>query len=45
MTDWAIIAERIGAATGRPFAPNAAPRPVGGGCINEAVSLRDGERR
>jgi len=45
MTDWATISARIGAATGRPFAPTAAPRPVGGGCINAAALLDDGHRR
>ena len=44
MTDWTLIARHIAAATGRPFAPTAAPRPVGGGCINAAAILGDGER-
>jgi fructosamine-3-kinase len=38
------IAERIGAATGVPFAARGADR-VGGGCINEALTLHDGARR
>ncbi|WP_295392552.1 fructosamine kinase family protein [uncultured Thiodictyon sp.] len=43
MTDWAAIAEHIAAATGRPFTPTAGPRPVGGGCISDAVILADRE--
>ncbi|WP_295454408.1 fructosamine kinase family protein [uncultured Thiodictyon sp.] len=44
MTDWAVIAQHIASATGQPFAPTAAARPVGGGCINDAVILTAGER-
>jgi protein-ribulosamine 3-kinase len=43
VTDWSEIAARIGAASDKPFAP-AAPRSVGGGCINAAVTLSDGEQ-
>jgi protein-ribulosamine 3-kinase len=43
VTDWSQIAEQIAAAGGQPFRPGA-PRPVGGGCINAAAVLRDGER-
>ncbi len=38
------IAERIRSASGEPFAP-AAPRGLGGGDINEAYLLADGERQ
>lgn len=38
------IAEAITRATGTPFQPTDA-RPIGGGCINAAVLLADGERR
>jgi len=38
------LAHAIAAATGRPFAP-AVPREVGGGCINRALVLEDGDRR
>ncbi len=41
MTVWTAIAEQIGALTGEPFAP-AAPRSIGGGCINTTVRLSDG---
>ncbi len=40
---WVAIAAHIAAATGRPFTPARAPRPVGGGCINSAAILGDGE--
>ena len=43
MTDWSTIANRIAEATGTPFVPGA-PRGMGGGCINTAVKLCDGER-
>jgi fructosamine-3-kinase len=43
VTDWGAIARAIGAATGRPFAP-AQRRPLGGGCINSAATVGDGER-
>lgn len=43
VTDWSQIATQIAAASGRPFTP-AAPKSVGGGCINAAVTLSDGER-
>ncbi|WPL19753.1 Fructosamine-3-kinase [Thiorhodovibrio winogradskyi] len=40
---WPLIAEQIAAASGEPFSPSA-PRSVGGGCINSAYQLADGER-
>lgn len=43
MTVWAAIAEQISALTGERFAP-AAPRSIGGGCINTTVRLADGRR-
>ena len=43
MTVWAAVAAQIGALTGEAFAP-AAPRSVGGGCINTAVRLADGRQ-
>jgi fructosamine-3-kinase len=43
MTDWSQIVARICAASSKPFTP-AAPRSVGGGCINAAVTLSDGEQ-
>lgn len=43
MNPWQIIAEHIAQVTGSPFAP-LEPRHVGGGCINTAVRLVDGER-
>ncbi len=43
MTDWTVIATRIGTATGRPFAPRTT-RAVGGGCINAAITISDGAR-
>ncbi len=43
MNIWQIIAEHIAQETGQPFAP-VEPRHVGGGCINTAVRLVDGER-
>jgi protein-ribulosamine 3-kinase len=43
VTDWSEIVARIGAASSKPFTP-AAPRSVGGGCINAAVTLSDGEQ-
>ena len=39
----ARIAEHISAATGEPFEPSST-RAVGGGCINSAMVLADGER-
>jgi fructosamine-3-kinase len=41
MTDWGAIAAHISEAGGRPFTP-APPRTLGGGCINRAVTLSDG---
>jgi fructosamine-3-kinase len=41
---WQTIAAQIGELTGEPFAP-AAPQTLGGGCINSAVRLSDGQRR
>jgi protein-ribulosamine 3-kinase len=43
VTDWSEIVARISAASSKPFTP-AAPRSVGGGCINAAVTLSDGEQ-
>ncbi|EXJ13346.1 fructosamine kinase family protein [Imhoffiella purpurea] len=43
MTSWAGIAERIGEATGEPFAIER-ERSVGGGCINRAAVIDDGRR-
>ena len=40
---WDAIAEQIGAATGRPFAVQK-NQTVGGGCINAAHRLSDGDR-
>jgi fructosamine-3-kinase len=44
VTDWSDIAAQIAAASGKPFAPRA-PSQVGGGCINSAVVLADGDTR
>ena len=44
MSDWSIIDSHIGDATGQPFASRDIQR-VGGGCINSAFTLGDGERR
>ncbi len=44
MTPWDDIAAAIGEATAQPFAP-VARQAIGGGCINEACLLSDGERR
>jgi fructosamine-3-kinase len=44
MTDWHSIAEQIASASGRPFNPER-PQTVGGGCINRAVVLSDGDQR
>lgn len=41
---WAQIAQHISTTTGVPFTAQG-KTPVGGGCINNAVVLRDGERR
>ena len=43
MSDWHRIARHIAAVSGAGFEPTP-PRAVGGGCINEAVTLSDGER-
>ena len=43
MTDWHSIASQIGDVTGDAFRPGA-PRSMGGGCINTAVKLCEGER-
>ncbi|EIC21972.1 fructosamine kinase family protein [Thiorhodovibrio frisius] len=40
---WPLISEQIAAASGKHFSPSA-PRSVGGGCINSAYQLADGER-
>jgi fructosamine-3-kinase len=44
LMDWSAIATQISAATGRPFAPRA-PRQLGGGCINSAAVLADGDQQ
>ena len=41
MTDWNAITDAIAAHSGQPFAPGA-PRPVSGGCVNQAHVLEDG---
>jgi fructosamine-3-kinase len=41
---WAAVARQIGELTGEPFAP-APPQSLGGGCINAAARLSDGDRR
>ncbi len=43
MTLWQHIAERIGEATGSDFRPQP-PHHLGGGCINTALRLADGEQ-
>jgi fructosamine-3-kinase len=43
MSDWGAISAHIAAVSGRPFRP-APPRTMGGGCINQSVTLSDGER-
>jgi len=43
MHQWQMIAEQITQITGKPFQP-LEPREIGGGCINTAVRLLDGER-
>lgn len=43
MTDWNDITAHIAAVTGKAFTPEP-PRQIGGGCINTAVRLGDGER-
>jgi fructosamine-3-kinase len=42
VSDWRRIAGHIAAVSGAAFEPTP-PRSVGGGCINEAVTLSDGE--
>lgn len=44
MKRWASVDARITEATGQPFAATQV-RAVGGGCIHEAVTIEDGERR
>jgi len=44
MSFWTLLADRIGAATGAPFALRER-REVGGGCINGAWAVGDGQRR
>ena len=44
MSDWTSITTAITEATGTPFA-SAQAQSVGGGCINRALRLDDGERR
>ena len=43
MQPWQTISSQISEATGRPFDP-LEPRHIGGGCINTAVRLLDGDR-
>ncbi len=43
MTTWQIVSEHIAQTTGQPFDP-VEPRHLGGGCINTAVRLTDGDR-
>lgn len=43
MTAWKTIEQQISRVTGRNFSP-ATPHPIGGGCINSAVHLQDGEQ-
>jgi len=43
MTDWGAIARHISETSGETFDPQD-PHRVGGGCINTAVTLCDGER-
>ena len=40
---WTTLERRIGADTGRPFVARQR-RPLGGGCINQAWRVSDGER-
>jgi len=44
MADWTQIDKAIGETTGRSFRTHSA-RAVGGGCINDAYQLSDGQRR
>ncbi|GMQ90748.1 MAG: fructosamine kinase family protein [Gammaproteobacteria bacterium] len=44
MANWQQISEHIEEKTGRPFHPGA-PGEVGGGCINAAFTLADGEQK
>ncbi|MCF7989325.1 MAG: fructosamine kinase family protein [Thiohalocapsa sp.] len=44
MNDWQDIAARIAEASGTPFSPKA-PQSIGGGCINSAIVLEDGNTR
>jgi protein-ribulosamine 3-kinase len=44
MTDWSAIARHIGDTSGEAFSPRAT-HPVGGGCINTAAVLEDGDTR
>ena len=41
MVDWGQVARQIAQATGQPFEP-ATPGSIGGGCINSALKLEDG---
>lgn len=43
MSVWTAVAQQISELTGEPFAP-APPQSIGGGCINGAVRLSDGDR-
>ncbi|HFD91662.1 MAG TPA: fructosamine kinase family protein [Gammaproteobacteria bacterium] len=44
MSVWTAIAEHISAETGRPFNADKR-RAIGGGCINSATLIQDGEQR
>ncbi len=44
MEPWHEIADQIGHITGEPFRPDP-PHSLGGGCINTAVRLEQGQRR
>jgi fructosamine-3-kinase len=44
MTNWSAISEHISEATGSPFQMRA-ERSVGGGCINTANVIQDGQRK
>ncbi|MEA3639174.1 MAG: fructosamine kinase family protein [Lamprobacter sp.] len=44
MTDWQAIVEQINAVSGRQLQPGR-PQTIGGGCINQAVVLGEGDQR
>ncbi|WP_320416370.1 fructosamine kinase family protein [Candidatus Vondammii sp. HM_W22] len=43
MTDWQQVATHVSKITGNIFSPTA-PINIGGGCINTAVKLKEGDR-